>query len=102
MPKAAFLHNTFAFRLSTFDFKLACYDFSMNKLLMATLLAAGIAVSFAAHAADPKAPEKRATPVKAGELAPDFTLPDQNGRSHTLSAERDKRAVVLVFYRGYW
>ena len=70
---------------------------------MTTLLAAGIALSsFAAHAADPKAPGKRATPVKAGEIAPDFTLPDQNGRSHTLSAERDKRAVVLVFYRGYW
>jgi cytochrome oxidase Cu insertion factor (SCO1/SenC/PrrC family) len=66
------------------------------------LLAAGIALSFAAHAADPKVPEKRATPVKAGEAAPDFTLADQNGQSHALSAERGKRAVVLVFYRGYW
>ena len=41
-------------------------------------------------------------PVAVGEQAPDFTLADQNGRKHALSAERGKRAVVLVFYRGYW
>lgn len=45
---------------------------------------------------------ERAAPVAAGDVAPDFTLADQNGRSHTLSAERGKRAVVLVFYRGHW
>jgi peroxiredoxin Q/BCP len=60
------------------------------------LLAAGLAFSAALPAAD------RAAPVKVGEAAPDFTLTDQNGRSHTLSAERGKRPVVLVFYRGYW
>ena len=60
------------------------------------LLAAGLAFSAASTAAD------RAAPVKAGETAPDFTLTDQNGQKHTLSAERGKRAVVLVFYRGYW
>jgi cytochrome oxidase Cu insertion factor (SCO1/SenC/PrrC family) len=41
-------------------------------------------------------------PVAVGQTAPDFTLTDQNGRSHSLAAERGKRAVVLVFYRGYW
>ena len=46
--------------------------------------------------------EKRAAPVGVGEIAPDFTLEDQDGRNHTLSAERGKRPVVLVFYRGYW
>lgn len=46
--------------------------------------------------------EKRATPVKAGEIAPDFTLMDQDGRTQTLSAERGKRPVLLIFYRGYW
>jgi cytochrome oxidase Cu insertion factor (SCO1/SenC/PrrC family) len=75
----------------------------MTKALKAMLLAAGIAFLPVAHAADSNAPAaKRASPVKTGELAPDFTLTDQNGRSHTLSAERGKRAVVLVFYRGYW
>ena len=45
---------------------------------------------------------ERAAPVATGEMAPAFTLTDQNGRGHTLTAERGKRPVVLVFYRGYW
>jgi cytochrome oxidase Cu insertion factor (SCO1/SenC/PrrC family) len=45
---------------------------------------------------------QRAKPVAVGEQAPDFTLTDQNGRSRSLAAERGKRPVVLVFYRGYW
>lgn len=45
---------------------------------------------------------KRSTPVAAGDIAPDFTLADQDGGKHTLSAERGKRPVVLVFYRGHW
>ena len=40
--------------------------------------------------------------VKAGAEAPDFTLEDQDGNPVTLSAYRDKKTVVLVFYRGYW
>jgi len=37
----------------------------------------------------------------AGQLAPDFTLRDQNDKAVTLSAARGAK-VVLVFYRGYW
>jgi peroxiredoxin len=50
----------------------------------------------------PAAGEKRAASVGVGDVAPDFALQDQNGTRHTLSAERGKRAVVLVFYRGHW
>ena len=46
--------------------------------------------------------QPRAKPVAIGETAPDFTLTDQNGQKRSLSAERGKRPVVLVFYRGYW
>lgn len=35
--------------------------------------------------------------VKVGEAAPDFTLPDHEGRPFTLSAQRG-RVVVLYFY----
>lgn len=35
--------------------------------------------------------------LKAGDLAPDFCLPDAQGRPHRLSAFRGKR-VVLYFY----
>jgi len=40
----------------------------------------------------------------ASELvrAPDFTLPDQDGRAVTLSAELARGPVLLVFFRGHW
>ena len=40
--------------------------------------------------------------VKTGHLAPDFTLEDMDGKRVTLSQFREKKRVVLVFYRGYW
>ena len=40
--------------------------------------------------------------VKVGNLAPDFTLEDMDGKPVTLSQFRGKKKVVLVFYRGYW
>jgi len=38
--------------------------------------------------------------LKLGDMAPDFTLPDQDGKDVKLSAFRGKRKVVLVFYPG--
>ncbi len=46
--------------------------------------------------------DNRKTPVAVGEIAPDFTLEDQNKNKVTLSASSGKSSVVLVFYRGYW
>jgi cytochrome oxidase Cu insertion factor (SCO1/SenC/PrrC family) len=40
--------------------------------------------------------------VKVGAPAPDFTLTDQDGRAVTLTDYRNRKTVVLVFYRGYW
>ena len=45
---------------------------------------------------------QRSAPVATGEVAPDFTLEDQNGKKIALSDARRKSPVVLVFYRGYW
>jgi hypothetical protein len=42
------------------------------------------------------------TALRVGEPAPDFTLPDAGGRPVTLADYRGHKAVVLVFYRGYW
>jgi len=44
----------------------------------------------------------RNTPIGIGDIAPDFTLTDQEGRKVTLSEARRIGPVVLVFYRGYW
>ena len=77
----------------------------ITRHLAVLLLAAGTLVSSPPlMAADPSgaAAVKRGKPVAAGDVAPDFTLVDRDGRKHTLSAERRKRPVVLVFYRGHW
>ncbi len=39
-----------------------------------------------------------ATPLKVGDRAPDFTLPDQNGRPVHLANYLGKKNVVLAFY----
>lgn len=40
--------------------------------------------------------------VLVGAVAPDFNLEDEQGNPLTLSQFRDKKNVVLVFYRGHW
>jgi len=40
------------------------------------------------------------TPMATVKLAPDFSLPRENGQTVRLSDYRDKSSVVLVFYRG--
>jgi cytochrome oxidase Cu insertion factor (SCO1/SenC/PrrC family) len=46
--------------------------------------------------------QPRNEPVKIGEMAPNFTLEDQNGQKVTLSALRGSSPTVLAFYRGNW
>jgi len=36
------------------------------------------------------------------QRAPDFTLPDEQGRPVPLAAELARGPVLLVFYRGHW
>jgi len=38
------------------------------------------------------------TNLKVGDMAPDFTLPDQNNHPVKLSDFRGKKAVVLAFF----
>ena len=40
----------------------------------------------------------RAAPLNVGDKAPDFTLPDQNGKPVKLSDFLGKKNVVLAFY----
>ncbi len=42
------------------------------------------------------------TALRVGERPPDFTLPDATGRPVSLAEYRDRKPVILVFYRGYW
>ena len=39
---------------------------------------------------------------RIGQKAPEFTLPDQNGKAVALADLISKRGAVLIFYRGFW
>ena len=39
---------------------------------------------------------------KAGQMAPDFELPDCAGNPFALAQLRENGPVALVFYRGLW
>jgi AhpC/TSA family len=73
-------------------------------------IAAGLAIGltgfflYATFVGARKVPASKGAP-QVGFRAPDFTLPDQDGNPVTLSkvlTDSKPRAVVLVFYRGFW
>jgi AhpC/TSA family len=39
---------------------------------------------------------------RVGEKAPEFTLPDQNGKQIALADLLSPNGAVLIFYRGHW
>ena len=39
---------------------------------------------------------------RVGEKAPEFTLPDQNGKQVALADLLAGKAALLIFYRGHW
>ena len=66
----------------------------MRKALLALLVAGCLAPSFAATKSEPMPPPK----IKIGDMAPDFTLEDQNGKQVSLHEFRGKKNVALAFY----
>ncbi len=39
---------------------------------------------------------------RVGQKAPEFSLPDQNGKQIALADLLSPNGAVLIFYRGYW
>ena len=81
-------------------------------LTAASMVVAGFFV-FLVFFASGRLPESHGAP-RVGQKAPDFTLPDINGKpvsltellSQAQASASDKsghpRSVLLIFYRGYW
>ena len=67
----------------------------MKKFLVALLLSGFLLP--ASHAAD-QSDAMPAPKIKVGDMAPDFTLQDQNGKKVSLSEFRGKKNVALAFY----
>ena len=65
-------------------------------LCLAILLA--LAVVASAQQSTPPKPTTPKTHLKVGDPAPDFTLPDTNGKPVKLSDFKGQKNVVLAFY----
>ena len=72
----------------------------MMRRIVPVLLAA-LAVLLTSQSLAQQQPQQPAiahTQLKVGDMAPDFTLPDQNRNPVKLSDFRGKKNVVLAFY----
>lgn len=79
----------------------------LDLLLILTLLL-GLAAGSALEQSTPGPKDGSGLPatdierIRAGDMAPDFTLESKDSSLITLSDYRGKKNVVLVFYRGHW
>jgi cytochrome oxidase Cu insertion factor (SCO1/SenC/PrrC family) len=73
---------------------------AINLFLAVSLAASAMAQTPTAAPAKSAAPPKQEAPtptVKVGDMAPDFTLLDQNRQPVQLSSFRGKKSVVVAF-----
>ena len=76
---------------------------------MVLLIASGVA-AYGQSGQSPLTPPKLPPPsaagtslkLKLGDKAPDFALPNGDGKLVVLSEYTQRSPVVLVFYRGFW
>jgi cytochrome oxidase Cu insertion factor (SCO1/SenC/PrrC family) len=68
----------------------------MKQAFLAMLLAATLVPAM--HAADQPAQAPPTPTVKVGDVAPNFTLQDQNGNKVSLEQFKGKKNVALAFY----
>jgi cytochrome oxidase Cu insertion factor (SCO1/SenC/PrrC family) len=71
----------------------------MKKHALTLSLAAGLAASSFATAADTPSQADRVT---VGQEAPAFSLAASDGGTYTLADLRGEKNLVLVFFRGSW
>ena len=82
---------------------------TFRKWFVGTGVLAALLAAVGAAFAQGQLPASKGAP-KMGEKAPEFTLPDSNGKPVKLSellasgeaAQKKGNWLLLVFYRGYW
>ena len=70
----------------------------MKRILLASFVMIALLLALPSPAQQSQQPAIAKTNLKVGDLAPDFTLPDQNGKPVKLSEFRGKKTVILAFY----
>src|SRR5919109_4076 len=68
------------------------------RALLTMGLVAGLAGAAVLAQGPPNAAPAAPTVVKVGDMAPDFTLPGTDGKTHKLSDYRGKQAVVIAWF----
>src|SRR5918993_930582 len=68
------------------------------RALLTMGLVAGLAGAAVVAQGPPNAAPAVPTVVKVGDMAPDFTLPGTDGKTHKLSDYRGKQAVVVAWF----
>ncbi|MFQ5718993.1 MAG: peroxiredoxin family protein [Acidobacteriota bacterium] len=74
----------------------------LSGLAAAGLLLTAGAIAGPRQDGTPAAPTDAPARVEIGQAAPDFDLVDTDGTHHSLAQLRDKKNLVLVFFRGTW
>ena len=69
----------------------------MSKLVLVSVLAAGLSATTVAQTQAPPAAAAPAVELKVGDPAPAFSLPGTDGKTHTLAQYKGK-TVVLAWY----
>jgi AhpC/TSA family len=81
------------------------------KGLLITIVMIGLSIAaFGQQSQSPLSPPKlpqpsaagKSTTLKLGDKAPDFALPNGDGKLVILSEYTQRSPVVLIFYRGFW
>ena len=70
----------------------------MKRILLASFVMIALLLALPSPAQQSQQPAIAKTNLKVGDVAPDFTLPDQNGNQVKLSEFRGKKNVILAFY----
>ena len=70
----------------------------MKRIVTALVMAMALLLAMGVAAQQQPQPSIAKTHLKVGDVAPEFTLPDQNRKPVKLSDFRGKKNVILAFY----